>query len=428
MSNRFDALAPLTHEAFIAGALLVDPERTLREVRGLLTPHSFSSPTYSAMYAAALELEAESEALDAASICHRTNRMGHDLSFETCRELMRIVPTLEALASYAEKVAEAEDARNLKAALYEGYVRLENGDDMASVRGDMEAGLSAIRERGASALISSQEAMERTFQAMQTGKSSFIGSGYGKLNRVLGGGDRGGFIKSGLHIIAARPGTGKTTFALQIAENVAKKGIKTLFISLEMSVEQLSLRRLAFETGLSLNALQNMDESESENWRKVARASAELSKRPLYMNLHSQLNVNRIERHARSIGAEFLVIDYLGIIQHKGGSSLYEKVTATSNALKRMAVSLDIPILCLCQLNRVSAGKRPQLSELRDSGAIEQDADTVILQWLPDGRPEDEYQNSSSPVYLECIVAKNRHGAQGKVTLSWYMQNGRIRE
>lgn len=427
MSLLTKAGVPIDHEAYIAGALLIDTERVLRDLRGLLTPESFDNSTYRAIYEAALELEKDGIKADPVTIRDRSCFNGHELTMQDCIELMRVVPTLTSVGYYAERVAEAEDARSLKNVLLDCYTRLGDGDHLSSVRGDLERSLSAIKERGAAALISSGDAMKQCYDGLMAsaaGDKLFVGSGYGKLNKILGG----GFIKAGLHILAARPGTGKTTLALQIAENVAAKGIKTLFISLEMGIDQLQHRRVAMEAGLSLSDLHGMAHADQDTWKKVREATAKLGARPLYFNLVPSMNVSRIERHARAINAEFVVIDYLGLIQHTNAKSIYEKVTETSNALKRMAVSLNIPVLCLCQLNRVASGHEPQLAELRDSGAIEQDADTVILQWLPDGRPDGDNMSPFKPVILEAIVAKNRHGPQGKVLMSWYMNCGRIRE
>lgn len=422
-----NAGVPLDHEAFVAGALLIDPARTLRETRGLLTPESFESETYQAIFSAALELEREGIETDVSVLKRRVERNGAELSNEVCRDLMNAVPTLQALPFYAERVAEDADARNLKAVFLDAYQRLTSGDILSSVKGDVERALTDIKQRGSAALVSSGEAMKSCYEGLLTasgGEKLFVGTGYGKLNRILGG----GYIKAGLHILAARPGTGKTTLALQIAENVAAKGIKTLFISLEMGVDQLQHRRIAMDAGVSLGDILQIAPEDTETWRKIAASSAKLSPRPLLFNNLGQLSVDRIERLARASEAKFVVIDYLGLIHHAGGKSIYEKVTETSGALKRMAISLNIPVLCLCQLNRAADGKAPQLSELRDSGAIEQDADTVCLQWIPGGRPDDGYIASSTPVELQLIVAKNRHGAQGKLSLDWYMNCGRIRE
>lgn len=417
----------INHEAYIAGALLMSPEHTLAETRGLLTAESFADPLYRAVYAAAAELDAEGTKADAAVIKDRVNRNGVSLTNELCRDLMSGCPTLQALGFYAERVAQAADGRNLRAILYDAAERLGNGDNVGSVRAELEAELAHVKARGAGGLVSSSEAMQRCYEGLMSasaGERLFVPSGYGRLNRILGG----GFIKGGLHILAARPGTGKTTLALQIAENVAAKGIKTLFISLEMSIDQLQHRRLAVDAGMPLGDILGVGEQDAEAWQKIYESTKRLNIRPLLFNRMPGLSVERIERLARSSEAGFLVIDYLGLIRHQGGKSIYERVTETSNALKRMAVALNVPVLCLCQLNRGADGKQPQLSELRDSGAIEQDADTVTLQWLPGGRPEDEGMPVYAPVELQCIVAKNRHGAQGKLSLDWYMACGRIRE
>lgn len=416
----------MDHEAFLAGALLIDAKRTLRDTRGLLTPGSFTDPTYRAMYEAALELEADQQSIDPVVLCKAVERSGVELPFDKAKELMRLVPSLEAVAFYGERIAEAEDTRNMRNMLLDAYERLTNGENMGMVRSEVERELAALKLRGSAALIGSMDAMSNAYQQLMessAGKNLFVGTGYGKLNKILGG----GFIKSGLHILAARPGTGKTTLALQIAENVAAKNIKTLFITLEMSVEQLQHRRIAVEAGISLSDLMHIAPEDVDTWTKVNAAVQKLSQRPLHFNRMPGLSIQRIERLARTSEAQFLVIDYLGLISHSGGKSIYEKVTETSNALKRMAVSLGIPVLCLCQLNRGADGHAPALSELRDSGAIEQDADTVMLQWLPAGRREEE-GNTYSPVGLEVLVAKNRHGPQGKVPLDWYMNCGRIRE
>ena len=418
-------MSTLSHEAFVIGALLIDPQRTLRDTEGLLTPESFQDSLFHHLFEAALELKAEGIETDAVVLLERLSRNGIDVEKAYIRELMAGVPTLESLSFYAERVAEASDARSLRAAMLDACQRIADGDAMSSVLPEMESVLSSVKSRGASAGVSSEEAMQAAWESLAAsagGKSLFVGTGYGKLNTILGG----GFIKSGLHILAARPGTGKTILALQIAENVAAKGIKTLFVSLEMSIDQLQHRRLAMAAGVPLGDILSIGREDRELWQKLSKASATLASRPLHFNRSGGLSVPRIERLARSLGVGFVVIDYLGLIQHSGTRSIYEKVTETSNALKRMAVALDIPILCLCQLNRESDGKAPKVSELRDSGAIEQDADTICLQWLPGGRPEEE--STIKPVELSLIVAKNRHGAQGKVALNWYLTCGRIRE
>ena len=410
------------HEAYVVGALLISPLEALKLCEGLITPESFTSNAFAALWQSALELRQEGEGADVVMVTNRAKTKGVNLSRDELRELMNLVPSFTTIPWYAEKVAEAQEARNLRALMLDSCQRLADGDPVGHVLPEMEAALSKAKARGKYALASSSEAMHEAYDALlnQTGKDMFVSTGYRKLDSIL----NGGYIKAGLHILAARPGTGKTTLALQIAENAAAHNIPTLFISLEMGLDQLQHRRLAMDAGLSLSQILHIHPTEQQTWQKLNSSAAKLSPRPLMFNRVGTLSVPRIERLARSSGAKFVVIDYLGLVQQQGGKSIYERTTEVSNALKRMAISLDIPVLCLCQLNRQSDGKAPKISELRDSGAIEQDADTVCLQWLP----EERHQNPTSPVELRLIVAKNRHGAQGELHLDWYMNCGRIRE
>lgn len=411
------------HEGYILGALLTDPMTTLKECEGLINADSFVSDTLRVFWLAAEELRKEGEGADIVMLMQRAKRRGVTLEKEAVKEFISLCPSLTALGWYGERVAEAAEGRALRSAMTEACQRLADGESVGLVLPEMEAALSVAKARGRAALVSSEEAMRESYESLLNagGESLFVGTGYGKLNKILGG----GYIKSGLHVLAARPGTGKTTLALQIAENVAAKGIPTLFISLEMGVDQLQHRRLAMDAGVNLGDILNVSQADKSLWQKLNASTAKLSTRPLFFNRVGTLSVPRIERLARSSGAGFVVIDYLGLIQHPGGKSIYERTTEVSNALKRMAIALKIPVLCLCQLNRQSDGREPKISELRDSGAIEQDADTVCLQWLPEGRDE---KNLASPVDLRLIVAKNRHGAQGSLRLDWYMNCGRIRE
>lgn len=411
------------HESYIIGALLTDLETTLRDCEGLVTADSFVSDTYRTLWECATELRSEGEGADIVMLLQRARSRGINLSREDCRELMNQCPTLSSLGWYGEKVAEAEEARNLRAAMLDSCQRLADGEAVGLVLPDIEAALNCAKARGSAAVVHSGDAMKETYDSLMaaaSGEKLFLSTGYPRLDRIFGG----GYIKAGLHILAARPGTGKTTLALQIAENVAARNIPTLFISLEMGIDQLQHRRIAMDAGLSLGDIMHISTADKEVWQKINTSSARLASRPLMFNRVGTMSVARIERLARSSKAKFVVIDYLGLIQQQGGKSIYERTTEVSNALKRMAIALNIPVLCLSQLNRQSDGKEPRISELRDSGAIEQDADTVCLQWLPEQREE----NSISPVTLELIVAKNRHGMQGKLHLRWYMNNGRIRE
>lgn len=325
----------LSNEAYIAGALLIDPGTTLRETRDILVPESFSDGTYRALYAAALRREEAGAVSDAAALAEDVRAAGFPLENSEAVELMRWVPTTANVSAYAERLAEAYDRRIMSGTLSDALARLAAGDDLAEVGESVTGALEAVKSRGGASLVESQEAMTDCYKALMDvsgGKKLFIPSGYGKLDRILGG----GFIKSGLHIIAARPGFGKTAIALQMAEAAAAKGVKVLYITLEMSVAQLQERRLAAETGLSSTEVHEVTPGDAKIWSTLAKAVSVLSPRPLIFNKAAGMTVRGIERLARASGAGMLVVDHMGLIVHEGGKTLYEKVTATSNALKRM--------------------------------------------------------------------------------------------
>ena len=275
----------------------------------------------------------------------------------------------------------------------------------------------------ASGVVSGADAMVELSEIVNNAAETvpFLTTGYKALDRILGG----GLMNGCLYILAARPGQGKTTLGASIAETVAKKGKTVLFISLEMTRAQLAARRIAAHVGTVTATQVLTGQIEGSDMDAVTAAMSELSRRKILFNRRSRVNVREIQFLARKNKADLVVIDYLGLIQHGEGKTLYERITTTSNQLKQLTTTLNVPVLCLAQLNREIEGRskgEPRLSDLRDSGAIEQDADVVMLLHrlnVPDLRIDD-------PQPLDLVIAKNRYGPQGKVSLSWYLRNGRI--
>ena len=217
-----------------------------------------------------------------------------------------------------------------------------------------------------------------------------------------------GLNKSDLILLAARPGMGKTSFALNIALNVAKSTHKTVAVfSLEMSREQLATRLLSSEACVENYRLKTGSLRETD-WEKIAGAATILNKVDIRIDDNPMLSVADMNAKCRRL-------DNLGL---GGGESRQQVVSDMSRMLKIMAKELNIPVICLSQLSRANEkrdDKRPMLSDLRESGAIEQDADIVLFLY------RDDYYNEDSEKHniAECIVAKNRHGETGKVELRW---------
>ena len=235
-----------------------------------------------------------------------------------------------------------------------------------------------------------------------------------------------GLNKGNLLLVAARPAMGKTSFALNMALNVAKKYKKTVaFFSLEMSREELAMRLLSSESFVDSQKMATGKLTEEE-WVKIGMASSALSQTDIRVDDNGGITVAEMNAKLRRLdNSGLVVIDYLQLMQSSGYSKSNENrvqvVSDISRSLKVMAKELNVPMVCLSQLNRAAEGrsdKRPVLSDLRESGSIEQDADAVMMLYRDDYyNPNTEEKNIA-----ECIVAKNRHGEIGTVKLQWLPQ------
>ncbi len=247
-----------------------------------------------------------------------------------------------------------------------------------------------------------------------------VPTGFKELDQLTAG-----LQKSALVIVAARPGVGKTSFALNIAENAAiKHKIPVAIFSLEMSKEELVNRVLSSEALVSSEKMRVGDLSPAE-MTKLAHSLPGIINAPIYIDDTPGIAISEIRAKCRRLKLEknlgLVVIDYLQLMETKGGSdNRAQAVAEISRSLKIMAKELEIPVITLSQLNRMSEArkdKRPQVSDLRESGSIEQDADIVMLLYNPDTANEDE--NAEKSNIVECIVAKHRGGECRTVNLAW---------
>jgi replicative DNA helicase len=250
------------------------------------------------------------------------------------------------------------------------------------------------------------------------GRLPGLPTGFDEVDEVISGLNR-----SDLILIASRPGMGKTSFALNIALNAAKRSEKSVaFFSLEMSREQLVMRLISNECLVDLKKLVTGRLNE-EDWTGIARASAVLSKTDIRVDDNPAINVNEMKAKCRRLDhLGLIIIDYLQLMQGtRNYDNRTQEVGEISRSLKIMAKELNVPVVCLSQLSRANesrSDKRPMLSDLRESGAIEQDADIVLFLY------RDEYYNEDTTEknVAECIVAKNRHGETGKISMQWLPQ------
>lgn len=421
-----ETVSALDAETAVVGSILID-SRAFDAVADMLTPDAFQSELCRIIFRAAKDLAAEGIPVDPVVVGKRIRETGAQISNQTLMELMEITPSAARVEYYAGLVLDGAKRRKLREVA--GKV-LEDGSTPTDELISQTAGeISSLVETAVgSRCITSTDMLHRFYddlESREAGKKNVLPSGFPNLDKVLGG----GFLRGGLYIIAARPGMGKSTFGLNLAENFPG-GV--LFVSLEMSPEQLTAKRLARETGIPSNRLLMGEGLTDDEYMKICSASSKLSGSGLTVNRKMGATVAEISVMVRSVkNLSAVVVDYLGLIREKGPNR-YEQITQVSGALKRLAISLNVPILALAQLNRAAEtrnDKRPSLADLRDSGAIEQDADGVLLLYRADYYQKEKPEQSAwVPSLIECEVAKNRHARTGRVYFDGFLAVSRIAE
>lgn len=406
----------ITSENYLCGAGLLDG-KTAKELTGMLEPDDFSMEINRAIFEAFCRIDAEGQEIDAAKVAN----LGIDREY--LFELMQVTPVRTDIASHVAVVKKAAMRRALRGIVSQADADILANDDPAEIADRM---LSAIQDaqKGKTAEIMTGEEIALEFWNRLDGGGFSVQTGMTDLDRVLGG----GMLNSGLYVLAARPGCGKTALALQIADNVAKEGA-VLFVSLEMDSVQLTARRVSRICRVPATKML-LGGATADEIAQAARAGRRLVNVPLYTNKTLRCAVGDIRAMSRQIdGLRLVVIDYLGLIKSNMRlKSRYEQVTEISRELKILARTLGVPVLCLAQLNRASemrGDKKPILADLRDSGAIEQDADAVIFLHRPDMYDDDE---KSDWVQVDVDIAKNRHAGTGNVKMMMHLSSGEFRE
>lgn len=415
--------AELNAETAVAGAILIDAT-CLDAVAAVIRPEDMAEDVPRRIYAAALELKRRGGVIDPVTILDEMG--GGDSEYIT--RLMELTPTAANAGEYAALVAKEARARRLEQIADDIRDGVFIGADAAEIADRARRELDGV-ESARKSLPTGAESMaawyERYTLLQKEPESAYCRTGYGSLDRALGG----GLFNSEVYILAGRPGMGKTTVGIALAERVAERGAPVLFCSLEMSAHQITTKRIARLANVEYTRCLNGTLSDDDLAEAISSAS-KLSARPLFVADELSL-VSDVERYAREVkDLRLVVIDYLGLLQTGDRPApRYEEITRISAAIKALAKRLDKPILVLAQLNRENttrADKKPTLVDLRDSGAIEQDAGGVILLHRDHYYNTDEEPPEREPI--EFIIAKNRHSATRTVTMIWSGATGRIDE
>ena len=419
----------LEAEQAVLGSILID-SRCVADVIGVVRPEDFFLEQNREIYETVYTMFNFSETIDPVTVLNKMKELGyhHDNSRDYVMQLMEITPTAANVVRYANIVRDKAMLRGLAKAGEEisetVYEQVGTPSEMLEAA---ERKIYALRkgERGDS-LEHIGTVLHKVFDRLTELSQSDslipgLSTGLRDLDTKING-----LNKSDLLLIAARPAMGKTSFALNIGLNVAKKYKSTVAVfSLEMSREQLAMRLLSGESFVDSQKLLTGKLSDEE-WGKLAMASAALSQTDIRVDDNPAITVAEMNAKLRRVDdLGLVIIDYLQLMTGSGYTKASENrvqvVGEISRSLKIMAKELNVPVICLSQLSRAVESrqdKRPIMSDLRESGAIEQDADAILFLY------RDDYynENSEEKNVAECIVAKNRHGETGTVKLQWLPQ------
>ena len=412
-------------EIAVIGSILIDAA-ALETASRILTAGDFDGRYTGAAFAAACELQERGGVIDPLTIASGMEKQLNENCFEWIKQAMDITPTASNVEAYCKLVKEEANRRRMAHIMESANRRIYEGGTWQEAAEQITAELAELQTE-ARELIKPGELekawREHIARVRENPNYAYCRTGFPALDNQLGG----GLFRQGLYVIGARPGMGKTTLALNLAESIVKTNRPILFVSLEMSEVQIMTKRIALELGAGYTQLLNGDASD-ETAGAAVRVTRQMENRPFY-SVCKRVTVADIERIARKIdGLEAIFIDYLGLIsprEEMRERSKYEQINEISADLKTLAKRLALPVVVLAQLNRESAReKRPQLHQLRDSGSIEQDADAVILLYREGYFSPEDVDNSTE--IIEFIIAKNRHGSTGTVKALWNGRTGQI--
>lgn len=417
-------------EQSVLGAVLLDSD-CLNRILDIVRPEYFYNENHREIFSAMYRLFRAGSPVDIITVLNELVGIGvftEEAGKQYLFTIADLVPSVSNVEAYAEIIREKYEMRALILAARE--IINDASDETNDARIVLDRSEQRIYEiansRGSQGLKPISEVLIDAYDHLMLMNSDrreeFVGTptGIKTLDDTISG-----LNKSDLILLAARPGMGKTSFALNITRNVAlihKK--KVAFFSLEMTREQLALRMLSTESGVEGYKLRD-GRMNSDEWAKLSQAAGELHASPIYIDEAGNISVTEMKAKLRRLGdVGLVVIDYLQLMGNGKIANRVQEVSEITRSLKILAKELLVPVLCLSQLNRATesrTGHKPMLSDLRDSGSIEQDADIILFLYR-----EGYYQQSENTPNEEidqsraiCMVAKNRHGNTCEIPLHW---------
>jgi len=414
-------------EKSVLGSMLISDKAAMAAIEELKS-EDFYDPAHREIFSAMCRAAGSGKKIDVVVVDEMLGREGKLEGvggFQYLMELNRFVPSAANVQAYIKIVDEKATLRRLMEAGGEISRLAGSGMDTAEVLARSEKMVYDISMRkGGEMLEPIQPVLLKTYEkieqlAISKGRIEGVTTGYSELDDMLTGLHGGELV-----LIAARPSMGKTAFGMNIVGNAAiRQGKKAAVFSLEMPAEQLAMRMLCTEARVNMQSVRR-GELEADEWMRLCEAMAMIGESKIYIDATSGITVPEMRSKARRLqmegGLDLIMVDYLQLMSGAGQfGSRQEEIAGISRALKGLAQELDVPIVALSQLSRAPAGRtnhRPMLSDIRDSGAIEQDADVVMFvhreeYYDPDTEDRDK---------AEIIIAKQRNGSLGTVKLGWH--------
>ncbi len=430
MDQMMDRIPPHNNEAeqSVIGAIFLEPQALITAAE-ILMDEDFYRTAHQRIFTTMLSLSDKGQAIDVVTVTEELSAKKEledvgGISYLT--EIANSVPTAANIEHYARIVEEKALLRRLirvaTTIVEDGYTREDEVEELLS---EAEKKMMEVANRkNAGDFRHIKDVLVDTYdniEILHTRKGDITGvpTGFRDLDQITAG-----FQRNDLIIVAARPSVGKTAFALNVAQNVATKTDENVAIfSLEMGAEQLVMRMLCAEGNIDASVLRTGN-LEAEDWRKLTMAMGSLSNAGIFIDDSPGIRINEIRSKCRRLqqehGLGMIMIDYLQLIMGSGrsGENRQQEVSEISRSLKALARELKVPVIALSQLSRgveQRQDKRPMMSDLRESGSIEQDADIVSFLYREDYYDkETENQNM-----IEIIIAKQRNGPTGTVTLAF---------
>ena len=424
----------LLAEQSTIGAMLISPD-AVAAVFGVIRGQDFYAPKHELIFDAIVTLFGKGEPTDVITVTDqllKTESLTRAGGADYLHTLTSIVPTAANVEYYAEIVQEKATLRRLVEVgtriAQSGYANVGEVTDLVN---DAQAAIyqvsANVRGQEYAELQESIQAAVAEMEAAESRGGDLVGvpTGFSELDNLTHGLHPGQLV-----IIAARPAVGKSTLALDIARHAAiKKRKNVIFFSLEMSRSEIAMRMLSAETQIPLQSMRKGSMGETD-WVRIADVRSKISDAPLYIDDSPNLTMVEIRaksrRIAERIGLDMIVIDYLQLLTSgKKVESRQQEVSEFSRALKLLAKELGVPLIAISQLNRKSEeakDKKPDISQLRESGSLEQDADVVILLHRPD-LGEKEHPRAGE---ADVILAKQRNGPTGTVVVAFQGQYSRF--